>query len=241
MTGYIGKERFHINLAKIKKDGHTFEIDIDPDLAMEFKEGKKIDISEVLKVEHIFSDAKKGELASDKLMEKVFGSSDPLVVAEKIIKEGEVQESQHFRDEKTIELKKQIIGIIHMNAVDPVSKHPHPMTRIENAFAEAKVKIDENHSAHEQIPSILKQLRTVLPIKFETKVMEIKVPAKYAGKVNTSVRLFGTVTKETWLPDSSWLGVVEIPGGLEQDLYDNVNNMTHGTAEIKEEENKKEK
>ena len=47
-------EKIKLNLAKLKKKGETFEINIDPDLAMEFKRGENIPLSEILKAEQIF-------------------------------------------------------------------------------------------------------------------------------------------------------------------------------------------
>ena len=59
-------EKIHLNLGRIKKEGENFEIVVDPDLAIEFKDGKEVDIREVLKSEEVFSDAKKGLLCSEK-------------------------------------------------------------------------------------------------------------------------------------------------------------------------------
>ena len=33
--------------------------------------------------------------------------------------------------------------------------------------------------------------------------------------------------------DGSWKGHVELPGGLEQDFYDSLNNITHGQTQAK--------
>ena len=59
--------------------------------------------------------------------------------------------------------------IIHRNGVDPKTKLPHPIQRLENAFEEAKIKIDERRSAEDQVKEILDKLRPVLPISFEKK------------------------------------------------------------------------
>ena len=42
------KERVHINLARLKKNGEHFEVDVDPDLALRFKQDGSVDIREVL-------------------------------------------------------------------------------------------------------------------------------------------------------------------------------------------------
>ncbi len=39
--------------------------------------------------------------------------------------------------------------------------------------------------------------------------------------------------KEEWQKDGSWVVVVEMPGGLEQDFYDAINKVCHGNIESK--------
>jgi ribosome maturation protein SDO1 len=39
--------------------------------------------------------------------------------------------------------------------------------------------------------------------------------------------------KDEWRSDGSWYVTLEIAGGLEQDLYDKLNAMTHGNIETK--------
>ncbi len=36
---------------------------------------------------------------------------------------------------------------------------------------------------------------------------------------------------EQWLPDGSWAGVIEIPGGVQTELYEKLNAKTKGAAE----------
>ena len=64
---------------------------VDPDLTLAFRSGEDVDIREVLAVEKIFKDSKKGEKASEELMQEIFGTTNPLEVAEKIIRKGEIQ------------------------------------------------------------------------------------------------------------------------------------------------------
>ncbi len=50
-------------IARLKKAGMEFEILVDPYLARDLKEGKEVDFEELLAVEEVFKDAKKGERA----------------------------------------------------------------------------------------------------------------------------------------------------------------------------------
>ncbi|MBU4492825.1 MAG: ribosome assembly factor SBDS [Nanoarchaeota archaeon] len=228
-----GKERFSINLARLKKGGQNFEVVINSDNAIAFKQGKDIAIEDVITNEKIFADAKKGLLASEKLVQQLFNTTDVKEVAKIIIKDGEIQLTAEYKQKLREEKKKRIINFIHANGVDPKTGLPHPVTRIENAFEEAKIHIDEFKPQEKQIDEILKKLRVILPIKFEIDEIEIKIPASYAAKMYSVVKSFSRITKDEWLNDGSWKCIVEIPAGLKQDFFDKLNSMTHGEIETK--------
>ncbi len=227
------KERISLNLARLKKSGKTYEIDVNSELALAFKGGANVDIRDVLKVEKVFYDAKKGLEASQQEMQSLFGTSDPLEVAKIIIKEGDIQLTAEYRQKLRENKKKKIINIIHRNAVDPKTHLPHPPQRIENAMEEAKVHIDEYKPVQKQVEEILKKIRPILPIKFEIKEIAVKIPPDYAGKSYSTVKSFGKIIREDWQTDGSWVCVIEMPGGLEQDFYDAVNKICHGDIESK--------
>ncbi len=222
-----------INLARLKKGGETFEIVVDPDKAMDFKKGRSDALSEVLKSDEIFSDAKRGMLASEARMRSLFDTDDKEQVARIILGEGEVQLSAEYRDRLFQEKKKKIIAIIHSNGVDPKTHLPHPMQRIENALEEAKVRIDPMLPVESQVKDIIAKLRIVLPIKFETKELHLRIPSQHAMKAYQVVKANSDIKKEDWLSDGSWSVTVEIPGGMETDLYDKLNSVCHGDFESK--------
>ncbi|MDK2783938.1 MAG: ribosome maturation protein, partial [Thermococcaceae archaeon] len=47
------------------------------------------------------------------------------------------------------------------------------------------------------------------------------------------VRKFGTIKKEEWGSDGSWMFLIEIPGGVEEEFYEKLNALTKGTAVTK--------
>ncbi|MBW3021904.1 ribosome assembly factor SBDS [Candidatus Woesearchaeota archaeon] len=227
------KERIHLNLARLKKAGDNFEVDVDPDMAIAYKQGKDVSIKDVLKAEKIFADAKKGLLASEERMEQVFGTTDVKQVAEQIIQNGEIQLTAEYRQKVRDAKRKRIIEIIRRNGVDPKTHLPHPLQRLENAFEEAKVKIDEFVSDEKQVQEILKKLRPILPIKFEVKEIEVILGSEYAGKAYPAVKSFGKLLKDEWRNDGSWRAVVEIPAGTQEEFFDKLNSLTHGEVETK--------
>jgi ribosome maturation protein SDO1 len=232
-SNIVPGEKLHINLARLKMGGENFEISVNPDKAIDFKSGRAIDIRDVLMAEKIFSDAHKGLVASEHLLEKIFGTSEPLEVSKTIIQKGEIQLTAEYRDRLRDEKRKRIVFLIQRNGINPENDLPHPATRIELAMEEAKVKIDENKKAEDQVQEIVKKIRAVLPIRFEVREIQIHIPANYAAKSYSLLKNFGTVLKDQWQNDGSLLSIVEIPAGLQQDFFDELNKMTKGEVETK--------
>src|SRR3989344_8608871 len=224
------KERFSVNLARLKKGNEKFEIVINSDDAILFKQGKG-DIRAAIVNEKIFSDAKKGMLASEHLMEQFFKTKDPLKIAELIIKQGESQLTEEYREKKKEEKIKRLIQIIHRNGVDPKTHLPHPITRLENAFEEAKVHLDEFRRAEDQVQDVLKSLRLVLPIKFELVEVALRIPTQHATRAYGTVKSYCKILRDELLSDGTWSAVVELPAGLRDELFDELNRQTHGNVE----------
>jgi len=220
-------------IAKLKTQGHNFEILVDCNGALALKSGKDIDVRSILAAQKIFSDAKKGFEAPENAMKAIFGTQDPLEIAKIIIKKGEIPLTTEYKEKLREEKRKQIINIIHVNAVDPQTHLPHPPQRIENALLEANVHVDEFQDVHKQVQEIIKKIRPILPIKFEVKEIAVKIPAEQAAKSYAAVKQFGRILREDWQTDGSWVAVIEMPGGLENDFYDKINKLTHGSVEAK--------
>ena len=230
-TSYEDK-RISINLARLKKQGHVFEIDIDPDMAEAYIERQPdVEISDVLKAESVFADAKKGQLASESEMESVFGTSEPLEVAKKILAEGEIQLTSEHRRKQQEKKYRKVLDVLHRNSIDPRSKAPHPVQRLERALEEAKIKIDPHKPVETQVNEIVKKLRPILPIKFGTIKIAITLPAQYAAKGYGTISSYGNLKKEEWRTDGSWYAVIELPSGMQNEFYEKLNSLTHGEAE----------
>ncbi len=219
-------------VARLKIKGKNFEVLVDCDKAMDFRNGiGKID--DVLATTEIFKDVKIGERASEKDLEDIFGTNDAYKIAERIVKEGEVQLTSEYRKKLKEEKKKQIINIISRNAVDPRTGLPHPPERIERAMDEANVKIDEFREAEEQIQEILSQLRPILPIKFEVWEVAVKIPPTYAAKSYNVLKNYGKLLKDEWQGDGSLIAIVEIPAGMQESFFNELSKLCHGDVETK--------
>lgn len=220
-------------IARLKTQGQNFEILVDCNNAIALREGKNVDMKDVLAAMRIFSDAKKGLEASENLMKQIFQSNDAVEVAKQIILKGDIQLTSEYRNSIREMKRKQIINLIHRNGVDPKTHSPHPVTRIENAFEEVGFHVDEFMPVEQQLQEALKKLKPIIPIKFEMKEIAVKIGPQYAGKVYPIVKKYGAILREEWQNNGYYTAVVEMPGGLEEEFYEKLNNVCHGEVEAK--------
>lgn len=219
--------------ARLEYFGEHFEILVDPDLASDFKRGQDLDVEDILVVEEIFKDAKKGDKSSEEAMMKAFQTTDHVEVAANILKKGQIQLTAQQRREMQEEKRLKVVTTIAREAINPQTKLPHPVRRIEIAMDEAKVRIDPFKSVDEQVNSTLKAIRVKIPIRFEKVKVAIRVPGDFSGKVYGAIPEFGKTMQEEWQQDGSWVAVVEIPGGMQENFYQKLNELTHGQVETK--------
>ena len=71
-------------IARLSSGSNVFEILVDCDNALKLKEGHSIGLGDVLATDKIFSDAKKGLLASGSNLTKVFATDDVDTIAKEI-------------------------------------------------------------------------------------------------------------------------------------------------------------
>ena len=219
-------------LARLDRQGQHFEILVDCDKALEFRKGKQVAIRDIVAVDDVFKDVKKGLKASMNDVVKIFGTGNVEQIFRIIIKEGNVQlTTKHLAQERE-EKRKQIIHIINRNAIDSKTGFPHPSARIEAAMNEAKVKIDENKSAEEQVEEVLKKLRPIIPIKFEIREIQAIVPSQHSAKAFPIAKKY-KVLNEEWMNDGSLKIIIEIPAGIQEDVFSDLNKASHGEVDLK--------
>ncbi len=219
-------------VVKYHKEGNEFEIFVNADLAYEYITGKRSDPLVVLEAEEIFKDAKKGERQSEDKIKKAFGTTEISKVADAILKHGDVPITTEQRNKLLEEKRRQVIEIIARNSIDPRTNAPNPPMRVENAMNEAKITIDPFKSAQEQIESIVKKLSVIMPIKFTTIKIDVKIPAEFANRSFGVLKRYGMKSDE-WLSDGSLSAKLEFPAGLQNEVFDRINSATSGKAEIK--------
>jgi ribosome maturation protein SDO1 len=220
-------------IARMTKENDHFEVLVKPQKALDYRAGKIAAITEVLVAETIFSDANKGTKASEESIRKAFGMTDPLKVAETILKKGTMQLTTDQRRKMVEDKRRQIIDFISRQCVDPKTNLPHPPTRIENAMEQIHYSIDPFKPMEEQAKEIVKLLRPLLPLKMEQVSVAVIIPAQYSARAYGSIKGFGTIKREEWRADGSWSGVLEMPAGLYAPLLDKLGEVTKGSGEAK--------
>jgi ribosome maturation protein SDO1 len=220
-------------IARLKKGEEHFEILVDPYAAADLIDGKEIDIIKCLAIDSIFKDSKKGSHASEESLKKNFNSENIEEIAKEIIIKGDIQLTTEQRHKMKENKKNRIIEKIVKNAMDPKTKAPHPRQRIELAMEEAGVNIDPFKPVSEQVKKIIDSLKPLIPLSFDKISISVKIPPEYIGKAYGVARNYGSLEREDWQSDGSWIGIIKIPAGMQNDFFDKLNELTKGNISTK--------
>jgi ribosome maturation protein SDO1 len=220
-------------IARITHDGDHFEILTKPEPALAYRLGKTTTVSQVLATETIFTDAGKGTKASEERLQAVFGTIDPVKIAEVILKKGTLQLTTEQRKQLVEDKRNQIVSFISRECIDPKTNLPHPPLRIEQAMKQIHFSIDPSKGVEEQSKEIIKLLRPIIPLKMEKITVAVRIPAEHASKAYGSVKGYGTLKKDQWQADGSWIAVVEMSAGSYGPFLDTLGKITKGNLEAK--------
>lgn len=220
-------------VAKLESHGERFEVLVDPDIAARIRQGEEISVEDAVAALNVFENASQAERASEESLKKVFKTTDFEQIALQIIKKGEIHLTAEQRKVMTAEKRRQVITFIARNAVNPQTGHPHPPQRIDMAMEEAKVHIDPFRSLEELVKDTMKALRPLIPIKFEEIRIAVRIPPDDAPRAYGEISNAASIEKEEWQKDGSWICVVAIPAGIQNEFYDLVNKISHGNADTK--------
>ncbi len=218
-------------IARWEHAGSRFEVLVDPAAVQDIKDGKDVDLADKLALDQVFKDAKKGDKISEEHLERIFHTRNIAAIAKEIVQKGEVQVTTEQRHQLQEVKRRQIVATIARNAMNPQTGAPHPPARIEAAMTEAKVHVDPFRPVDAQVQEILTKLRPLLPIRFDVVRVRIRVPAQHYPRAIGEIKGMGKLSDEQWGSDGSWSGTLEIPAGVQTDLYEKLNARTKGTAE----------
>jgi len=221
-----------VTVVRFAVEGEKFEIIVKPDPALEFKLGKRKEISGVLVSDEVYSDSNKGTRASTEKLMKAFKTTDAISIATTILQKGDLNLTTDQRRKMVLEKRKQIVDFIAKTFVDPRSHLPHPPLRIEQAMDDARISIDPFKGVDEQTKEIVEQLRPIIPLKSENMLLDIVVPAQFAAQSYSVLKSFGSLKKEDWQSNGSLKVILDIPAAARANVIDRLGSVTKGTASV---------
>ena len=219
-------------LARMEKGGKRYELLVDPEMVDDFKNNPdSINIDDFLAMDEVFHDARGGERPTEDAIENTFGTQDILEIAKIILDKGSIQLTTNQRKVIVEKMRQKIIHHIHSQAVDPKTKSPHPVTRIELALEESRYSVDPFKKLELQIKDAVDKLKVLIPLSFETMRLAFKVPGSAYGGAMRVLRSYHV--KDGWLEDGTWACVIEIPAGMKGEIIGQIMKVSSQT-EVKE-------
>ncbi len=225
-------EMTDVTLVKYSFEGEKFEIMVKPDPALDYKLGKKKDISAVLVSDEIYTDSGKGTRPSAEKLLKAFNTEDQSLIVEIIMQKGDLNLTTDQRRKMIEEKRKQIVHFIAKTYVDPKSHLPHPPLRIEQAMKDGRVSIDPQKNVDEQVKEIVDKLRSIIALKSENLQLEIIIPAQFASQSYAVLKSVGSLKKEEWQNNGSLKAILEIPAAARPTVIDRLGSITKGSATV---------
>jgi ribosome maturation protein SDO1 len=219
-------------LARMEKGGKRYELLVDPEMVDDFKnDPDSVNIDDFLAMDEVFHDARGGERPTEEAIENTFGTQDILEIAKTILNKGSIQLTTNQRKAIVEKMRQKIIHHIHSQAVDPKTKSPHPVTRIELALEESRYSVDPFKKLELQIKDAVDKLKVLIPLSFETMRLAFKVPGSAYGGAMRVLRNYHV--KDGWLEDGTWACVIEIPAGMKGEIIGQIMKVSSQT-EVKE-------
>ena len=221
-----------VTVVRYSFEGEKFEILVKPDPALDYKLGKKKDVSAVLVSDEIYTDSGKGTKPGNEKLLKAFKTEDQTEIAQIILQKGDLNLTTDQRRKMIEEKRKQIVQFIVKTYVDPKSHLPHPPIRVEQAMKDARVSVDPQKRVDEQMQDIVEKLRSIIALKSENLQLEIIVPAQYASQSYAVLKSVGSLKNEEWQNNGSLKAILEIPAAARPNVIDKLGSITKGSASV---------
>lgn len=198
-------------ISRLTLHGEKFEIIVAPDPALSFKLTGKGDVRKILLVDEVYSDSKKGLRVPSEKLKKFFGTIDVYTIAERILREGELQLTGEQRRRMIESKRQQIVAMLSKLLLEPSTGNPIPSLRIEQSLSQSSVSIDPFKPPEEQVKNVAKALRQVLQFKVNEVVLTLTCPQTLSNDVYGFANSMGEVDQTRVQKDKSVKIVVRMP------------------------------
>jgi ribosome maturation protein SDO1 len=219
-------------VAWIAIKGQRFEILVRPEEAFRYREKGDIDLDEVLWTDTVYKDVWRGLKASPESLRKAFGTDDIRVIADKILREGEIQLTSEQRRRLLEAKRRAVIRYIAKNAIDPTTGKPIPESVIEAAMEQLRIGVDLYKDPESQAVEIVRKLSRVMPIRLARALLEVVIPPPYSARAYGALQRLGDLKKTEWLADGSLKAELEIPAGAQVEVINKIQSISGGTATV---------
>lgn len=214
---------------RYKKDGNQFEVLVDFDKLNEFKKKpEEISVYDVVADTKIFKDQKRGELASENILELTFRTTNEETILKEILMKGECQIPTAYLNKLRLEKREQIINYVVENAMNPQTKSRYTPTMIASEVDKVKYNYDPNKDFNLQAEEVIKLLKKVMPISMEKIRLQIEIPGQFCGNFYGPFRKFGKIIKEDYNNVGSLVILMELMESRLDDVANFIKNNSNG-------------
>lgn len=204
------------------------EIMARPGMVTKYREGK-CSLQDALVDDRVYRNIAKGEVANAAELSGLGGSNDAIL--DTILKNGKYSQTAAEKREHMDKLKREVVNFLHSNFIDPRTRTPHPVTRIEGALAEAKINLDPESDAEHNARKILKKLQLIIRLEESTIDVTVVIPNNKIGQTIGICYSMGTVKGEEYGPENAYIQMVISPGQYDK-LVEQTSSASQGLAVV---------
>jgi ribosome maturation protein SDO1 len=97
-----------------------------------------------------------------------------------------------------LKAESKLVTYLNKNYIDPRSKLPHPIVRLEQAMENAKIRIDPDGSAIKQAEALIKSLEGNLTFVKSEMEATLTIDTQYLGQVSNTVHAMASIKREEY-------------------------------------------
>jgi ribosome maturation protein SDO1 len=195
-----GKKKFEV----LTKDGSV----------RKYREGK-VGWNHVLEADVIFTNQKRGNVASASDLREIFGSEDLQKCLEIIVKDGDLQVNAQERKEDMDQHRRAVAGYLQKNYIDGRNNLPFPTPRLWPIIDESKVRLDPSGNVPSQAEEIVKRMLGVVLFKKSAVECVMQLKHEYIAKCQGIVHKMADIRKERWTADGCEWELCLVPSNVD--------------------------
>ena len=199
-------------------------------LEKEEKEREEVSIYDIFADTKIFSDSKKGLVADSDTLEKLFPNKSEEEILKEIAHNGDAQIPTSYLNELREKKRDLIINYLTNQTINPQTKHRYSAAILRDEIDSLKISIQPFRNHIKQAEDVFKELKSKIPIKFDSTFIILQAESQYAGMLIKPVREFGTVEKQFYDDNGNLHMHLKVPTGRVDETIEFLKNKTKGSV-----------